>query len=143
MKQGSENKLTLVGSVSLGTGVMIGAGIFVLMGQIGPVTVSRRPGCSFKRALTVTAMPISTTAMNIQPCCAVRSCGRRETNFMCCGGLWVSLHRGEHAKARLRSGDLTGPQSCAELVTALSGFGPDQASPELTAAREFLAQGRA
>ena len=34
MKQGSENKLTLVGSVSLGTGVMIGAGIFVLMGQI-------------------------------------------------------------------------------------------------------------
>jgi len=27
-------KLSLVGSVSLGTGVMIGAGIFVLMGQI-------------------------------------------------------------------------------------------------------------
>jgi amino acid transporter len=34
MKQGSGNKLTLLGSVSLGTGVMIGAGIFVLMGQI-------------------------------------------------------------------------------------------------------------
>ncbi|NLP58974.1 APC family permease [Lutibacter sp. B1] len=28
------NKLTLIGSISLGTGVMIGAGIFVLMGQI-------------------------------------------------------------------------------------------------------------
>ncbi len=34
MKQGSQNKLSLFGSVSLGTGVMIGAGIFVLMGQI-------------------------------------------------------------------------------------------------------------
>ncbi len=34
MKQAVQNKLTLVGSVSLGTGVMIGAGIFVLMGQI-------------------------------------------------------------------------------------------------------------
>lgn len=34
MKQSSENKLSLIGSVSLGTGVMIGAGIFVLMGQI-------------------------------------------------------------------------------------------------------------
>jgi len=29
-----KNKLSLIGSVSLGTGVMIGAGIFVLMGQI-------------------------------------------------------------------------------------------------------------
>lgn len=34
MKQSSDNKLTLLGSVSLGTGVMIGAGIFVLMGQV-------------------------------------------------------------------------------------------------------------
>tara|TARA_R110000782_G_scaffold62155_5_gene127835 strand:- start:179 stop:1561 length:1383 start_codon:yes stop_codon:yes gene_type:complete len=34
MKQISSNKLSLLGSVSLGTGVMIGAGIFVLMGQI-------------------------------------------------------------------------------------------------------------
>ena len=34
MKQNSEKKLSLLGSVSLGTGVMIGAGIFVLMGQI-------------------------------------------------------------------------------------------------------------
>jgi len=31
---GSNNKLSLIGSISLGTGVMIGAGIFVLMGQI-------------------------------------------------------------------------------------------------------------
>ena len=133
------------------------------------------------------------------------------------GGLWVSLHRSEHAKALLRAGDLTGAQTaveltlkqvadggeqwadaeltrirgevllarkdhaggeialreaiaiarrqkarilelraatslaratddtqpCDELITALSGFGPDQASPELTAAREILAQGRA
>ncbi len=29
-----DNKLSLIGSISLGTGVMIGAGIFVLMGQI-------------------------------------------------------------------------------------------------------------
>jgi len=34
VKTTPENKLSLLGSVSLGTGVMIGAGIFVLMGQI-------------------------------------------------------------------------------------------------------------
>ncbi|VAV99856.1 Uncharacterized amino acid permease, GabP family [hydrothermal vent metagenome] len=34
MKAGSGPKLSLLGSISLGTGVMIGAGIFVLMGQI-------------------------------------------------------------------------------------------------------------
>ncbi len=34
MKPGSNDKLSLLGSVALGTGVMIGAGIFVLMGQI-------------------------------------------------------------------------------------------------------------
>ncbi|MBN4056282.1 APC family permease, partial [Rhodothermus sp. AH-315-K08] len=34
MQQESGSKLSLLGSVSLGTGVMIGAGIFVLMGQI-------------------------------------------------------------------------------------------------------------
>ncbi|MCF6327065.1 MAG: APC family permease [Devosiaceae bacterium] len=34
MQQGKDKKLSLIGSVSLGTGVMIGAGIFVLMGQI-------------------------------------------------------------------------------------------------------------
>ncbi|SRX55088.1 APC family permease [Aequorivita sp. CIP111184] len=32
--KGENNKLSLIGSISLGTGVMIGAGIFVLMGQI-------------------------------------------------------------------------------------------------------------
>ncbi|TVZ28745.1 amino acid transporter [Gillisia sp. Hel_I_86] len=32
--KGTNNKLSLIGSISLGTGVMIGAGIFVLMGQI-------------------------------------------------------------------------------------------------------------
>jgi amino acid transporter len=34
MQKASKNKLSLLGSISLGTGVMIGAGIFVLMGQI-------------------------------------------------------------------------------------------------------------
>jgi amino acid transporter len=34
MRSSSNKKLSLLGSVSLGTGVMIGAGIFVLMGQI-------------------------------------------------------------------------------------------------------------
>ncbi|GMR06056.1 MAG: APC family permease [Gammaproteobacteria bacterium] len=34
IKQEAKVKLSLIGSVSLGTGVMIGAGIFVLMGQI-------------------------------------------------------------------------------------------------------------
>ncbi|MBL1215202.1 MAG: APC family permease [Ignavibacteriae bacterium] len=34
MKKDSSNKLTLIGSISLGTGVMIGAGIFALMGQV-------------------------------------------------------------------------------------------------------------
>ena len=34
MQQKESEKLSLLGSVSLGTGVMIGAGIFVLMGQI-------------------------------------------------------------------------------------------------------------
>lgn len=34
MKGVVDKKLSLVGSISLGTGVMIGAGIFVLMGQV-------------------------------------------------------------------------------------------------------------
>lgn len=34
MNEVGEKKLSLIGSISLGTGVMIGAGIFVLMGQI-------------------------------------------------------------------------------------------------------------
>ncbi len=38
MKKDSASKLSLIGSVSLGTGVMIGAGIFVLMGQVAELT---------------------------------------------------------------------------------------------------------
>ena len=33
----NEDSLTLVGAVALGTGVMIGAGIFALTGQMGSV----------------------------------------------------------------------------------------------------------
>lgn len=43
MKNGRAKKLTLIGSVSLGTGVMIGAGIFVLMGQIAELVGSLFP----------------------------------------------------------------------------------------------------
>jgi len=53
MKQGSENKLTLVGSVSLGTGVMIGAGIFVLMGQIAELVGALFPLAFLAGAIVV------------------------------------------------------------------------------------------
>lgn len=43
MKQQTDSKLSLAGSVSLGTGVMIGAGIFVLMGQIAELVGSLFP----------------------------------------------------------------------------------------------------
>tara|TARA_R110002050_G_scaffold85091_3_gene181606 strand:+ start:5721 stop:7046 length:1326 start_codon:yes stop_codon:yes gene_type:complete len=43
MKKDSANKLTLIGSVSLGTGVMIGAGIFALMGQVAELAGSLFP----------------------------------------------------------------------------------------------------
>ncbi|PHS25299.1 MAG: amino acid permease [Robiginitomaculum sp.] len=57
MKQDSENKLTLVGSVSLGTGVMIGAGIFVLMGQIAELV-----GALFPLAFLVGAVVVGFSA---------------------------------------------------------------------------------
>lgn len=43
MKNDSANKLSLIGSVSLGTGVMIGAGIFALMGQVAELAGSLFP----------------------------------------------------------------------------------------------------
>jgi amino acid transporter len=43
MEQKPTGKLSLLGSVSLGTGVMIGAGIFVLMGQIAELVGSLFP----------------------------------------------------------------------------------------------------
>jgi len=57
MKQIKENKLSLIGSVSLGTGVMIGAGIFVLMGQIAELV-----GEIFPLAFLVGAIVVSFSA---------------------------------------------------------------------------------
>jgi len=52
--QGSTNKkLSLLGSVSLGTGVMIGAGIFVLMGQIAELVGSLFPLAFLAGAIVV------------------------------------------------------------------------------------------
>jgi amino acid transporter len=43
MQPNSKSKLSLIGSVSLGTGVMIGAGIFALMGQVAELAGSLFP----------------------------------------------------------------------------------------------------
>jgi amino acid transporter len=57
MKQSSASKLSLIGSVSLGTGVMIGAGIFVLMGQIAELV-----GAMFPLAFLFGAIVVSFSA---------------------------------------------------------------------------------
>ncbi len=53
MMQGAKNKLSLAGSVSLGTGVMIGAGIFVLMGQIAELVGALFPLAFLAGAIVV------------------------------------------------------------------------------------------
>ncbi len=55
MKNSQTSKLSLVGSVSLGTGVMIGAGIFVLMGQIAELVGGLFP-LAFLAGATVTGI---------------------------------------------------------------------------------------
>jgi len=57
MQEGTQNKLTLMGSVSLGTGVMIGAGIFVLMGQIAELV-----GAVFPLAFLIGAIVVGFSA---------------------------------------------------------------------------------
>ncbi|MCB1095996.1 MAG: APC family permease [Verrucomicrobiae bacterium] len=57
MEMGSDKKLSLSGSVSLGTGVMIGAGIFVLMGQIAELV-----GNLFPLAFVVGAVVVGFSA---------------------------------------------------------------------------------
>lgn len=53
MKEGVVKKLSLSGSVSLGTGVMIGAGIFVLMGQIAELVGALFPFAFLAGAVVV------------------------------------------------------------------------------------------
>jgi amino acid transporter len=43
-----KDSLTLVGAVALGTGVMIGAGIFALTGQMAQMTASPFPFAFFR-----------------------------------------------------------------------------------------------
>jgi len=54
VEQNQNSKLSLLGSVSLGTGVMISAGIFVLMGQIAELV-----GDLFPLAFLVGAIVVS------------------------------------------------------------------------------------
>lgn len=43
MKENETSKISLIGSVALGTGVMIGAGIFALVGQVAELAGSAVP----------------------------------------------------------------------------------------------------
>src|SRR5680860_618847 len=56
---GKNSKLSLIGSISLGTGVMIGAGIFVLMGQIAELVGDLFPIAFIAGAVVVGFSPYS------------------------------------------------------------------------------------
>ena len=53
MTEGKSPKLTLVGSVALGTGVMIGAGIFALVGQVAEIAGGYLPWAFLAGAIVV------------------------------------------------------------------------------------------
>lgn len=53
MNDGSEKKLSLIGSVALGTGVMIGAGIFALVGQVAELAGTWVPWAFLAGAVVV------------------------------------------------------------------------------------------
>lgn len=53
MTRGGTKKLSLTGSVALGTGVMIGAGIFALVGQVAELAGSWVPWAFLAAAVVV------------------------------------------------------------------------------------------
>jgi len=73
MKRDSQNKLSLVGSVSLGTGVMIGAGIFVLVGQIAELVGALFP-LAFLAGAVVVGWYCNLSSGNFVGDCAARPC---------------------------------------------------------------------
>ncbi|MFO7578266.1 MAG: hypothetical protein R6W66_11120 [Pelovirga sp.] len=77
--QYSEGSLTLPGTVMLGTGVMIGAGIFALTGQMAQVT-----GVLFPLAFLAAAVIVAFSAY---------SCIKISNAYPSAGGIGMSLHK--------------------------------------------------
>ncbi|HEY8657847.1 MULTISPECIES: hypothetical protein [unclassified Flavobacterium] len=48
-----KNSLTLKGAVALGTGVMIGAAIFALLGQVAELSGSLFSNCLYSRSINI------------------------------------------------------------------------------------------